>query len=31
MLYFDLSPSKSGAQSSGVTWNNTGLEHGMSR
>jgi len=30
MLYFDLSPSKSG-QSGGVTWNNTGLEHGMSR
>ncbi|HEY0467399.1 MAG TPA: PEGA domain-containing protein [Polyangiaceae bacterium] len=31
MLYFDLSPSKAGGQSSGVTWNNTGLEHGMSR
>ena len=31
MLYFDLSPSKSAAQSSGVTWNNAGLEHGMSR
>jgi len=31
MLYFDLSPSKSGAQSSGVTWNNADLEHGMSR
>ncbi|MEI9938328.1 MAG: PEGA domain-containing protein [Pseudomonadota bacterium] len=30
MLYFDLSPSKTGAPSSGVTWNNTGLEHGMS-
>jgi len=29
MLYFDLSPSK--APSTGVTWNNTGLEHGMSR
>jgi tetratricopeptide (TPR) repeat protein len=31
MLYFDLSPSKTSGQSSGVTWNNTGLEHGMSR
>ncbi len=30
MLYFDLSPSKSGTHPSGVTWNNTGLEHGMS-
>jgi len=31
MLYFDLSPSKTNARSAGVTWNNTGLEHGMSR
>jgi len=30
MLYFDLSPSKTGGQASGVTWNNGGLEHGMS-
>jgi len=29
MLYFDLS--KPGAQVSGITWNNTGLEHGLSR
>jgi len=29
MLYFDLSPSK--APSSGITWNNADLEHGMSR
>jgi tetratricopeptide (TPR) repeat protein len=31
MLYFDLSPSKSRTPGSGVTWNDTGLEHGMSR
>jgi len=31
MLYFDLSPSRTGGQSSGVTWTNAGLEHGMSR
>jgi len=31
MLYFDLSPSKTRGQSSGVTWDNGGLEHGMSR
>lgn len=31
MLYFDLSPSTSGGQASGVSWNATGLEHGMSR
>jgi tetratricopeptide (TPR) repeat protein len=31
MLYFDLSPSNTGGSSSGITWNNTGLEHGMSR
>jgi tetratricopeptide (TPR) repeat protein len=30
MLYFDLSPSATGGQASGVTWNNSGLEHGMS-
>jgi len=31
MLYFDLSPSSTGGQSSGVTWNaTTGLQHGMS-
>ena len=30
MLYFDLSPTKSSGPTSGVTWNNTGLEHGMS-
>ncbi|MEI9949873.1 MAG: PEGA domain-containing protein [Pseudomonadota bacterium] len=30
MLYFDLSPSKTSAPSSGITWTNTGLEHGMS-
>jgi len=29
MLYFDLSPSKTPA--GGVTWNNTDLEHGLSR
>jgi tetratricopeptide (TPR) repeat protein len=29
MLYFDLSPSK--APKGGVTWNNTDLEHGLSR
>ena len=28
MLYFDLSPGK--APAGGVTWNDTGLEHGMS-
>ena len=31
MLYFDLSPSSTGGQASGVTWNASGLEHGMSR
>ena len=31
MLYFDLSPSNPDASTSGVTWNSTGLEHGMSR
>lgn len=31
MLYFDLSPSNTGGQSSGVSWNNSALEHGMSR
>jgi len=33
MLYFDLTPSDTGGQASGggVTWSNTGLEHGMSR
>lgn len=31
MLYFDLSPSAAGGQASGVTWNASGLEHGMSR
>lgn len=31
MLYFDLSPSATGGQASGVTWNSSGLEHGMSR
>jgi tetratricopeptide (TPR) repeat protein len=31
MLYFDLSPSNGSTPSSGITWNNTGLEHGMSR
>jgi len=30
LLYFDLSPSPTGGQSSGVTWNNAGLQHGMS-
>jgi tetratricopeptide (TPR) repeat protein len=30
MLYFDLSPGSSGAAKSGVTWSNSGLEHGMS-
>jgi hypothetical protein len=29
MLYFDLSPSTSGGSSSGITWNNTGLQHGL--
>ncbi len=31
MLYFDLSPSRTGGQSSGVTWDSGGLEHGMSK
>lgn len=31
MLYFDLSPSDSGGQSSGLTFSSTGLEHGMSK
>lgn len=31
MLYFDLSPSAPGTQASGVSWNASGLEHGMSR
>lgn len=30
MLYFDLSPSASGGQASGVSLGNVGLEHGMS-
>ena len=30
MLYFDLSPTNAGT-SGGITWNNSGLEHGMSR
>jgi tetratricopeptide (TPR) repeat protein len=30
MLYFDLSPSSSGAATAGVSWNGSGLEHGMS-
>lgn len=30
MLYFDLSPSSTGGQSSGVTFGSAGLEHGMS-
>jgi len=31
MLYFDLSPSATGGQASGVSFGATGLEHGMSR
>ena len=31
MIYFDLSPSATGGQPSGVSWNASGLEHGMSR
>src|SRR4051812_28072375 len=31
MLYFDLSPSATGGQASGVTFGSAGLEHGMSR
>jgi tetratricopeptide (TPR) repeat protein len=31
MLYFDLSPSATGGQASGVTLGSAGLEHGMSR
>ncbi|MES1177253.1 MAG: PEGA domain-containing protein [Myxococcales bacterium] len=31
MLYFDLSPSATGGQASGVTLGGAGLEHGMSR
>ncbi len=31
MMYFDLSPSATGGQSSGVSFGSTGLEHGMSR
>jgi tetratricopeptide (TPR) repeat protein len=31
MLYFDLSPGSSGAAKSGVEWNTTGLQHGMSQ
>jgi tetratricopeptide (TPR) repeat protein len=30
MLYFDLSPSASSGQASGVSWSAAGLEHGMS-
>jgi tetratricopeptide (TPR) repeat protein len=31
LLYFDLSPSATGGQSSGVSFGSAGLEHGMSR
>lgn len=31
MLYFDLSPSTTGGQSTGVSFGSAGLEHGMSR
>jgi tetratricopeptide (TPR) repeat protein len=30
MLYFDLSPSNSGARTTGVSWTGAGLQHGMS-